>query len=268
MTSPRRSLSKVLALALLLGGLWTRVWSADPATPATSGSDRSFLTFAEEAAVASMQWWEGQLRYTDDSPFDTLEARLVAAFQPWKNVELGGRVGFGNTDASGSLPDGTGATDLDVWGKYLFAGIAQDADFAAGALVTVPTGDDTAGLGHNAWDVEVFGSVRFRTPQVIIGGLIGLGINGDGKIGGSSFSGKNSFFLGGSVIIPASDRVSFVGEIQMETERIEGSDEDFRALAGVDWRAFARGSLRGAAGFGLTDGAPNVQITLGYAATF
>ncbi len=268
MTSPRRSLSRILTLALLLGGLSTAAWSQDPATPATSGADRSFLMFAQEAAVANTQWWEGQLLYTDDSTFDTLEARLVAAFQFWKNVELGGRVGFGNTDASGTLPDGTGATDLDVWGKYLFAGVAQDTDFVAGALVTVPTGDDTSGLGHNAWDLEAFGSVRYRTPQVIIGGLFGFSMNGDGEIGGASFSGKNSFFLGGSVILPASDRLSFVGEIKMETERIEGSDEDLRALAGIDWRAFGPGSLRGAAAFGLTDGAPNFQLTLAYAATF
>lgn len=268
MTLPRRPLSKVLTLTLLLGVLSSAAWSADPATPATSGADRTFLGFAEEAAVASTQWWEGQLRYTDFSPYDTLEARFVAAFQPWKNVELGGDVGFGSTDASGSFPDGTGATDLNVWGKYLFAGVAQDTDFAAGALVTVPTGDDTSGLGFNAWDLELFGSVRFRTPQVIIGGLFGFGMNGDGEIGGQSFSGKNSFFVAGSVIIPASDRVSFVGEVRMETEHIEGSDEDFRLLAGVDWRAFTRGILRGAAAVGLTDGAPNLQITLGYAWTF
>ena len=34
-------------------------------------------------------------------------------------LSVGGRVGFGSTDASGGGPDGSGATDLDVYGKYL-----------------------------------------------------------------------------------------------------------------------------------------------------
>jgi len=268
MTLPRRSSSRVLTLALLFCGLSTAALAADPAAPATSGSDRSFLTFAEEAAAASAQWWEGDLRYTDGDPYDTLEGRFVGAFQFWKNVELGGRVGFGNTDASGSLPDGTGATDMDVWGKYIFPGVAQNTDFAAGALMTVPTGDDNSGLGYNAWDFEGFGAVRYRTPQVIIGGTFGFRINGDGEIGGNSFSGKNSFFVGGSVIIPASDTLSFVGEITMESERIDGADSDLRLLAGVDWRGVGRGIVRGAAAVGLTDGAPNLQLTAGYAWVF
>lgn len=276
MSPLRRILFAVPVLALLSPSVIDRAWAQEPtpatsapsARPATSGADRFFLGFAEEAAIADSQWWEGDFQYTDDNPFDTSELRLVAAFQPVKHLEVGGRVGFGNTDGSGGFEGGTGATDLDAWGKYHFGGVEADTDFAAGGLVTVPTGDDTAGLGKNAFDFEAFGSIRHRSKNWIFAAQTGLRLNGDIKIGGQSFSSKNSWFLGGGAIYPASDRWSFLGEVRLETERIEGGDSDVRVLVGVDWHLSARTMLRGAADVGLTDGAPNGQFIFGYAATF
>jgi hypothetical protein len=42
--------------------------------------------------------------------------RGTVALQPFQNLEMGGRIGFGSTDAPGDLPEGSGATDLDLWG--------------------------------------------------------------------------------------------------------------------------------------------------------
>lgn len=267
MPMPRRIPFAILALMSIVVVSGPTMRAAEPSVGAMSGADRLFLSFAEEAAVPPSQWWEGQVRYTDASPFDALEARLQAAFQPIPNLEVGGRFGFGNSDGPGGA-GGTGATDLDAWGKFIFGGVAQNTDFAVGGLVTVPTGDDTAGLGRDAFDFEAFGSLRHRSAQAIISASTGFRISGDGQIGGVSFSGKNSFFVAGGVLVPVSDPWSFVGELRMETETVEGGDPDFRALGGVNWRPFTRGILRGAVTLGLTDGAPDFQITAGYAYTF
>lgn len=275
MTLVRRILSAVPVLAFLsLDAPWAQ--EPTPATPAapasataaTSATDRFFLGFAEEATVAETQWWEGQFEFIDDSPFDTSLVRLVVALQPIKHLEIGGRVGMGNTDGSGGFPGGTGATDLDAWGKYHFGGVEANTDFAVGGLATIPTGDDTAGLGRDAFDFEAFASIRHSSAHWIFAGQTGFRLNGDITVGGNSFPSKNSWFLGGGAIYPTSDVLSFIGEVRLETERIEDGDSDVRVLGGVDWRVTARGTVRAAVAFGLTDGAPNGQLIAGYAHTF
>lgn len=261
----QRNATLVFLAAIVLSG-WSapELWAQQPApSPAlTSGSDRLFLAFAEDSAIIETQWWEGQLAFSDGPPIDTTALLLQAALQPTRNLELGGRVGFGDTDA------GSGATDLDFWGKWGLGTAGADTEFAVGGLATIPTGDDTAGLGRDSFDFEVFGSLRHRLENAVISGHLGYRFNGDGTIGGASFNGKNSVLLGAGLIVPMSDVVSLVGELNMETERIENGDSDLRALAGVNWRAFNRGILRGAVAVGLTDGAPDAQVLAGYAYTF
>lgn len=240
--------------------------------PPTSGSDRLFLSFIEDATVVDTQWWEGRFQYQDgyfDGDLDITGLYGVAAFQPWNRWELGGRVGFADSDISGPLDSqsGSGATDLDVWGKYWFPG-SDATEFAAGAVVTVPTGDDSAGLGYDSFGLEAFGTVRHRLRNFVLSFNGGLQFNGDGKIFGFDVDGETSVKLGGAVIYPMADTVTLVGELDYRTERIDGADDDFRILGGVNWRLFNRGMIRGAVAAGLADGAPDWQLLAGYAATF
>jgi hypothetical protein len=228
--------------------------AADP-TRSSVGSDRLFLAFAEDATFAQMQWWEGQLEVADGNPVDATVARLVVALQPIRSLEVGGRVGFGNTNGPAGFPDGSGATDLDVWGKWNLGTVEGDTSFAIGALATVPTGDDTVGLGFDAFNVEAFGHAGVR-------------INGNGNIGGAPLEGKTSAILGAAILFPLGTDVSFVGEANLETERFEGADSDARILGGVNWRAFERGVFRAALAVGLTDAAPDAQLLVGYAGLF
>ena len=153
-----------------------------PAVPATSSSDRLFLAFVPEAAVVENQWWEGQFEYADYNALDVYLLRGVVAFQPWKRWEIGARVGFGNTDTPAGVADGTGATDLDVWGKYYLGKSGDATEFAVGGLVTVPTGDDAAGLGLDAFSSGGFGSLRHRFERFILSVHAGVRFNGDGQI--------------------------------------------------------------------------------------
>ena len=148
----------------------TETAATDTAARATSSTDRLFLGFIPEAAVAQNQWWEGQVEYADGSSIDVFLLRGVVAFQPWKRWEMGARVGFGNTDTPAGVSDGTGATDLDAWAKYYLGKSGDATEFAAGGLITIPTGDDAAGLGTDAFSVGGFGSLRHRFDERI-GGL-------------------------------------------------------------------------------------------------
>ena len=259
------------ALALLaLTGASAQEPASKPTTPAGT-ADRLFLAFAQDAAIVPSQWWEGQIEYDDgskDIPVDVLIGRAVVAFQPWKQLELGGRFGFGTTDASPPSPDGSGATDLDFYGKWVFPTVADKTDYTAGGLVTVPTGDDTAGLGFNAFGVQAFGAARHRLDDAIIGGHVGVRWNGDGDFQTVPISGKMSYELGFAVLFPLSQQVTLVGEAQIETARFEGADSAAQILAGIDWKAFGRGQIRAAIAGGLTDGAPDFRIFVGYAYTF
>jgi hypothetical protein len=235
------------------------------------GADRLFLSFAEDASIANRQWWEGQIEYSDgsdDLPWDRTILRGVFAINPIKNLEIGGRVGFGSTSAPDDIPDGSGATDLEAWGKWSF-GNYQNTAFAAGGLVTVPTGDETSGLGTDAFSLKAFGSLRHKLPNATFTANVGVRLNNDGSLGpGNDIDGKTSASLGLGLILPLSQQLSFVGEMALETARFEDLDSDTRILAGVNWSPAKRGIFRGALGFGLTDGSPDFTLLAGYAYTF
>lgn len=241
---------------------------AEDTAPLTSGNDRLFLAFAEDAAIVGNQWWEAQLEYVDGELIDAFLLRGVVAFQPWKRVELGARAGFGNSDTPLPELDGTGATDLDGWVKYHLGSRGDATEFAVGGLVTVPTGDDGAGLGFDSFGVELFGGLRHLFDQAILSAHAGVRLNGDGQIFGADLEGEVSPIVGFGLIYPRSDRITLVGEARFEGERFEGGDSDLRVLGGINWRPFNRGSVRGALSLGLTDGAPDAQLIVGYAFSF
>jgi hypothetical protein len=285
MKGHRMSVLSRLRPALLLAAIAvtaTAVIAADPAEPqatapttapaaAPAFTDRLFLAFAQDAALVPSQWWEGQIEYANgssDFPVNAFIVRGNVAFRPVKNLEVGGHVGFGTTHASGALPDGTGATDLDVYGKWVFPNVSAGLDFDAGMLFHIPTGDDTAGLGDNSFSAQFFGGVRYRMESVVLGGHVGVQLNDDGKFQGTDLSGRTSFELGVSAIFPLANKVAIVTEAQIATARFEETESATQILGGVDWRAFNRGMFRAAVAFGLTDGAPNYRIILGYAYNF
>jgi hypothetical protein len=271
----RTTILSAAAIALAVSGATlaqTTTPSSTPTPVPPSGmSDRLFLAFAQDAAIVASQWWEGQVEYDDgaqDLPVDVLLARAVVAFQPFRNIEVGGRVGFGTTDTDPSLNDGSGATDLEAYAKYFFGSAVDKADFTAGLLVTVPTGDDSVGLGYNAFAGQMFGAVRYRLDKAVIAGHVGARFNGDGDLLGFPIDGQTSFELGVAALVPMGNAFSFVGEAQIETERFDGFDSTADLLVGANWKAFGRGMLRGAFGIGLTDSSPNFRAIVGYAYTF
>ena len=291
MLKPYRPFRVALALALLLSATLAAAQETgqpiQPGNPPVSSSfDRLYLSFIEDATLVDQQWWEGRLQYANSSSIDVVGIGGVIAIQPWKDVEVGGRMGFAKSDTRAPLPDGRGATDLDLWGKYYF-GSTGKAQFSAGGILTVPTGDDSAGLGYDAFSLGAFGAMRHRIGRSIVLAVnAGFQLNEDGKYLGQKVNGETAGFIGVGVVLPLSDPVTFIGEVRWASERFEpkdpttfpsatspdrafpGLDDDGRVLAGVNLRLGVRGMFRGAVGLGFTDGAPDFDITLGYAAQF
>lgn len=235
----------------------------------TPTGDRLFASFIEDATIVDNQWWEGRLSYEDFDSFKVTTLRGYAAFQPWRDWEVGATVGFGDTDVSGSGSlDGNGATDLEAWGKYYLGIVGDNAEFVVGGKATVPTGDDSVGLGYDAFALAGFGSMRYRLRNLVITADAGLQFNDDGRIFGVDLDGKTSPFVGGGVIVPLSDEVTFVGELRYAGKRFNGMDSEGTLLGGVNLRVFNRGMLRGAVGVGVSDGSPDLLVTAGYAANF
>jgi hypothetical protein len=265
-----RRIRVALLFALIFGvcaGLAQAQSSPGVARP-TSSSDRLFLGFAEDATVVDGQWWEGQVEAADSDAVDAQLLRAVIAFQPWMDIEIGGRVGFGNTDMPSGM-DGSGATDLDVWGKYHLGG-NDETEFSVGGMITVPTGDETAGLGQDAFGGSAFGSLRHRLQRFILSGQAGLRFNGDGRVAGDTEDrdGETSPMAGVGLLFPFSDNVTGVAEARWEDARLDGLENDSRILGGINWRPAGRGTLRGAVAFGLSDGAPDTELMFGYATIF
>jgi hypothetical protein len=257
----------IVTVALICCGSLALAQSGSSPKP-TSSSDRLFLAFAEDATVVDRQWWEGQVGTADWDGFDVNAITGVVAFQPWVDLEVGGRIGFGDTDADGGL-DGSGATDLDVWTKYHLGG-GEDTEFAVGGVFTVPTGDESAGLGSDAFGVSAFGALRHRLRKAIVTAHAGVQFNGDGRRFGETVDrdGETAPIMGAGVILPFSDQFATVGEIEFRDGRLDGDDEATRVLGGINWRPGGRGIFRAALGFGLSDGAPDFEALIGYAAQF
>lgn len=266
--------TRLLLVALVLLGVSHAPAPAQTPAAATSApvpaedADRLFQAFVEDAAIVRSQWWEGQIDFASWDDLDVSSASLVVALRPFRDLEVGGRVGFGSTSADGMLPDGSGATDADVWGKWLFGGGGGPADFAVGVRATVPTGDDQAGLGFDSFAIEAFGAMRYELRALTVAGHLGFRMNEDGQIQGFELDGKTSAVLGGAILYPFARSASLVGELTLETERFDGMDSDIRALGGIDWNVTSRGVLRGAVSVGLSDGAPDRRFLAGYAYSF
>ena len=263
----------ILAVALVVSTAAAQETPSEDPTK-TSGSrpavsERLFLSFVEDAAIADRQWWEGRFEATDGDVIDSVLLRGVVAVQPWDDVELGGRFGFGETDTPRGLPDGSGGTDLDLWGKFRIGSDARGTNYTVGGTLTVPTGDNTSGLGLDAWGLSVFGAARHALKNVTFGGHIGVQFNGDGEtLGSPPIDGEPSAMLGGMVVFRVAKNLNLIGELDYQSERLDGFDTDARILGGLNWRISRRGTLRGAVAFGLADGAPDSQLILGYAAEF
>lgn len=235
------------------------------------GSDRLFLSFVEDTAMVDRYRWEATLELSDSSAGDLRVSRALAAFQlgDLPRVEFGARMGLAGLDGARGVPDAAGPTDLDLWAK-LFVGPrwSPHAEFSVGTLVTLPTGDEATGTSFDALRSKLFGSMRYHLPRFTLSAHAGLRFNEDSDLGRFGLDGRTAPALGVGILAPLRDTLTVVGEAVYEGERFDGGEADARLLAGVNWRPLPYGVVRIALAGGLTDGAPDSQLLLGFSIDF
>lgn len=246
----------VLALAV------ASVLLPGPVRAATPDERRFLQIFFEDAAVVENAWFEAQFRFQNLSgDADALRLGPVFAFSPVDRLELGGRFDFVDIDFGPSSE--SGLSDAIVYGKWQF--YRNPVQFAVGAELTLPIGDEDDGLGTDEVDPSIFASVRKDLTDVTLTSMFGFRFNNNADIGGASLDGKTSIFLGGGALFPVQERFSLSGELTVETERYEDADSAVELTAGAYWYATDGFTLRGGLGVGLDDGSPDWELIVGAA---
>src|SRR5437867_2576992 len=240
---------------------------------------RFFQQFITDADIVQKQWYGAELRWQNGAvpPIENADGFLLiptVAISPRKNLEVGGTVPYISYNLDNEIHGGpldgfdgeSGLGDLTVWGKYRF--LEGSPSVTAGAFLTLPTGSEDDGLGTGKVTPGAFGAFRVKAGDGYFLGDLALRFNRDADILKRSLNGKVSTFIGGGYIWDAYENWAFSGEITVESERYSGASSDFRATAGVQFEGIKHSFLRGAASLGLSDGAPDFEIILGYAYTF
>lgn len=256
----RSTAAALLAMAAILGAARPAAaqGSASPSAE-DRGGRRLFQRFAEDAALVPGGWVEGIFTY-DNQP-DGAERFLLGgqfAFRLGESAEAGLRLGFVRQEFDGA-DDGSGLGDIEVWGKYRFAGPC-----AAGGLIKIPSGDEDEGIGTGQTDVEGFFACRADFAAVTLAGNAGARYNGkpDPPLPDS----EASVFLGGGLLIPAGTTTTFVIEATWESERFDGVGNDARLILGYSGAGPGPGfGMRAAIALPLSDAAPDYQVFVGAA---
>jgi hypothetical protein len=230
--------------------------------PATfAGGDRLFVAWAEDAVIVDGGRFEAWFEHDefDSTSIDSLEIVGAVSFASIPRVEFGGRSAYAGFESE------TGLTDTDAWVKLdLGQRLTSRTRFAAGGLVTFPTGDPDAALGADAFGSKLFGAVRAAMDPVLVSGHVGVRFTGDGEVAGSALDGTTSVDAGVAAIWPVDERLAWIAELSYEGERFEDTEADARLLFGTSWKPLDFGHARIAAGAGLTDGAPDWLVLAGW----
>jgi len=227
--------------------------------------------FVSDAALVRSTWLEARGDYADwgDGGKDSSILGIVA-YNLKDTVELGGSFGYLDRSRSedqvlfGEHLSGdfsnNGFADVNLYAKWLFK--KGDHPWAAGFLAKAPTADDNELLGSGAWDYEFF--VANRRPRERFVWLWNGAVRFNGDPSFSPGAGATSVALGGGALLKLSYSWMFMAEARFETPRYEGDSNDFSVTPSFDFRPTENIALRLGVGFGLADGAPDLDYTFGF----
>lgn len=243
------------------------VLGQDPGSGPPPGFDRDarrlFQRFVEDAAILPGGWIEGRLVYGNLPDGDSTLLGPLIAFRLAPSVEAGLRFGFLDVDRDSGV-NASGFSDIDIYLKYRPSRLGNRR-LAFGALVKAATADDRDGLGTGETDVEIFTAYRANLQAVTLVFNGGIRLNGDPP----GVDIENSILFGGGILLPATQRLTFILEGSWETERVEGADEDGRLTTGMQLMGRdGRGGFRAAVALPLTDAAPDYEVLAGALFTY
>ena len=218
-----------------------------------------FQTFLQDATISTTPYGEGGLSYSDYDYASMFDIGVQGGYPINPQVEVNASWGFINF--SPEFGDGqSGITDLALAGRYLIA--ADEYKITAGGLITLPIGSKD--VGQNRFNFGGFGAIRYPLQNgMVITGVAGLNFlemstfeynvaTGETK---EKSEHKASLLLSPGVIYPVNEQFHIVGELNFQTKI------DWALLSGgVDYTLKMGSKVRGAIGFGLDNGAPDVMI--------
>ncbi len=246
-----------------------RRWNPSAVVQNFPGSDRLFRSFVEDTAITGRYRLEAQFQRQEGDSIDRGLMNVIgsAQFESIPNIEFGAKLSVvGVNTTTGMSGDGLGDTDL--WAKYVLGPTSDNRhELAFGVVATLPTGSDSDGAGFDSTGSKLFVAGRREIAWGVLTGNLGVSFNGNGQIFGLGLSGETAFSVNLGVIAPLSYRLTVVGEVGYAGERFTGFDDETTVLTGVNVM-LKDGSFRAAVAFGLSDGAPDVEVTVGYAFLF
>ena len=258
----------LMVVIVALSGAPGAVMAQDPGGAGQSpGFDRDtrrlFQRFVEDAAIMPGGWIEGRLAYANLPNGETALLGPLVAFRLAPSLEAGLRFGFIDVERNPGVND-SGFSDVDLYLKYRPSGLGRQR-LAFGALVKAATADEQDGLGTGETDVEIFGAYRANLQAVTLVFNAGIRLNGDSP----AVDSENSILFGGGVLLPATQRLTFILEGSWETERVDGADDDGRLTTGFQSMGRdGKGGFRAAIVLPLTDAAPDYEVLAGALFTY
>lgn len=232
-----------------------------------------------DGAVMQQNWIDGAIRFQSwDNDVSDAKAWLagptfITSLPDLRSLELGTRLDVIHFDPDNSSSE-TGLSDIDIWGKYQFLNTPQ-AMMAAGLLFTLPTGSEDIILPHASgeFNAELFCGGRYLASNTIsVIGHVSLRKNNDMDIKIGRFSGevdgKLQMTMGGGAIFEVTPQLNLQGELNIATEPYDDFDSEILLSAGAEFSVDQNLSLRGGMSFGLDEGSPEGELSLGCAYSF
>lgn len=263
----------LLALALLPPSLVQAQESAESAPTGEGGAaetrpntwnERLFRRFFQDGANAQDTPWYGvQLVTLDRTGARAWGVGATVAVAPVGGLELGGRIDYLDVNLAPAINesgyrDRKAFTDLEVALKYRFG-----KGLSAGALLTLPTGDERAGTGTNQTDGSLFAALRRPwklDPRFGSGewtAHLGIGFYDDTRLVGEQRTGRETLQLGGGFLWGSRPDLVWIVEGVIETRRYEETGWIGEFVGGLSWRVADNVALRPSLDIGLTSSAPD-----------
>lgn len=252
--------SVVLALLAAVAGP-AFAESENPRIPTTLPFDANVTpSMRAEGSVGYRSWDSSEVT----AEADDLYVTGSFVFELLANLEVGAQFDFVSRDFdSDDLGSETGPSDVLAWGKYAF--YRKDTSvFSAGALLSLPTGDEDYLLGTGNVEPGVYISGATGTSG---GGMLqahlGLRANDDRDIRGVNFNGKTSILVGFGGLLEPNPGLEVFAAFDLETEQVDDGETWARLAGGARWSIGEAWSLQGQAQVGLADAAPSLGIGFG-----
>ncbi|MBN2365481.1 MAG: hypothetical protein EH225_05770 [Calditrichaeota bacterium] len=218
-----------------------------------------FQTFLQDATISSRGYGDAGIVFADYDYASIFSVGFRGGYPINPQVEVGTALNFINF--SPEVGDGeSGLSDLTVAGRYQI--LPDNTKLAVGGYLTLPIGKEEIGQGN--LDFGAFGAIRHPLQNgMVITGVLGLNFietttqtfNQQTFEVEKETDYETSILIGGGAIYPINEQFHVIGELNFQTEG------DYALLTGgVDYTLAMGSKIRGALGFGLDDGAPDLML--------